>query len=82
MSDTSLVDDLKSCLQDTQELAELAAAIGGDLDEEVAVIDKMEDNITAFMNARMPQGAELLKEAHSLSSTKKNSLFCSGYEKR
>lgn len=75
LNDTSSVDDLKSCLQDTQELAELAVAVGGDLDEEVSVICKMEDKITAFMNARKPQGTELLKKAHSLSSTNRIPYF-------
>lgn len=71
LNDKSPIDDLRLYLQDTQDLAELASAVGCDLDKEISVLDAMEDKITAFMNMQLPQGAELLKDAHSLSATKR-----------
>lgn len=75
LNDKSAINDLSHCLQDTQYLAELAFAVGGDLGEEISTLDGMEDRITAFMNMRLPQGAELLKSAHDLSATRRNSYF-------
>ncbi len=75
LNDKSPIDDLQHCLQDAQDLAELAAAVGGDLDEEISVVEAMEDKITAFLNMRLPKGAELLKKVHSLSENKRIPYF-------
>jgi len=81
LNDKSSVDDLKSCLQDTQELADLAAAVGGDLDDEISVIGKMENKIISLMNMRVPQGADLLRKTQSLSSTQRIPYFAQAVRK-
>lgn len=75
LNDKSQIDDLQHCLQDTQYLAKLAFAVGGDLDEEISTLDGMEDRIRAFTNMRLPEGAELLKKAHDLSAVQRNSYL-------
>ncbi len=71
----SSIDDLKHCLQDTRYLAELASAVGCDLENEISVLEAMEQKLTSFMNAQMPQGAELLEKEHSLSVTQRIPYF-------
>jgi hypothetical protein len=75
LRESSSVEDLLHCLQDTQYLAELAAAIGCDLENEISVLEAVEEKLTSFMNAQMPQGAELLKKGHSLSATQRIPYF-------
>ncbi len=75
LKENSSVEDLKHCLQDTQYLAELASAIGCDLENEISVLEAMEQKIISFMNAQIPQGAELLEKAHSLSATQRIPYF-------
>lgn len=75
LKENSSIDDLQHCLQDTQHLAELAAAVGGDLENELSVLETIEKKITSFMSARVPQGAELLETAHSCSAVKRIPYF-------
>jgi len=75
LRENSSINDLKTCLQDIQYLAELAASIGCDLKKEISVLEAMEQNLMSFMNAQLPQGAELLEKAHSLSATKRIPYF-------
>jgi hypothetical protein len=60
-------NDCSKCLQDTLFLLELRASIGGDLESETAVLEKLENSLMASMNASIPQGEELLESAHALS---------------
>lgn len=75
LKENSSIDDLQRCLLNTQYLAEFAAAVGGDLENEPSVLKTMEQKLTSFMNARVPQGAELLETAHSYSSVKRIPYF-------
>ncbi len=75
LKEDSSIDDLKKCLQDTQYLAELAYAIGCNLEKEISVLETMEQKLTSFINIRLPQIAELLEKAYSLSITKRIPYF-------
>jgi hypothetical protein len=55
--------DCSKCLQDTQFLLELRASIGGDLEIETAVLEKIESSLMVAMIASLPQGEELLEKA-------------------
>lgn len=75
LKENSSVEDIKHCLQDTQYLEELSSAVGCYLENEISVLEAMEQKLTSFMNAQVPQGAELLEEAHSLSVTQRIPYF-------
>lgn len=81
LNENSSIDDLQHCLRDTQHLAELAATVGGDLENEISVLETMEQKLTSFMNARVPQGAELLETAHSYSVVKRIPYFAQAWMK-
>jgi hypothetical protein len=61
------ISDCRKCLQDTIFLLKLRASIGGDLENETAVLEKVENNLMADMNASLPEGEELLEKAHAVS---------------
>ena len=61
------VSDCSKCLQDTSFLLKLKASIGGDLENEAAVLEEFENNLMAAMNASLPEGEELLEKAHAVS---------------
>jgi hypothetical protein len=66
-NESTPINDLTKCLQDTQNLLELGAAIGGDLQTEFAVLETLEGKLIDILNGKLPQGADMLKQAHSLS---------------
>ena len=67
LNETSPADDLTKYLQDAQRLLELASAIGGNLEKEVNLLEALESKLIDLLNSKLPQGADLLKKAHSLS---------------
>ena len=65
------IGDLTKCLRETQGVLELAFAIGGDLEKQVNYLEVLESKLTTLLNAKLPQGADLLKKADSLSAMKR-----------
>jgi chemotaxis regulatin CheY-phosphate phosphatase CheZ len=57
-----------SMLQETQNLLEEAAGIGGNLNRELNMLQALEDKLIKFMNDAAPNAAEILEKARSVSS--------------
>lgn len=68
LNETSPINDLTKCLQDTQYLLESASSVGGNLEEEINFLEILEIKLTDILNSRLPQGVDILKKAHSLST--------------
>ncbi len=66
-NESTAINDLSKCLQDTQNLLELGAQIGGDLGKETAVLEILESKLIDALNSKLPQGTDMLRQAHSLS---------------
>lgn len=79
-----------TCLQKVQDLLELAAAIGGNVQNTVQMLESTEAGMIQQLNQQMPDGADLLRQGRTLStmrripfiaqSTRKNSPILSGEE--
>lgn len=63
----STLEYASSLLQETQGMLEEAAAVGGNLEREVEVLQSLEESLIKAMNESMFDGADLLKQAHNLS---------------
>jgi len=68
LNEISPINDLMLCLQDTQNLLESAFSIGGHLEKEIGLLEILENNMIEILNSKLPQGADMLKQAHSLSA--------------
>lgn len=67
MSQNSSVKYALSLLQETQDMLEEAAAVGGNLEREQDVLQTLEKSLIKSMNDAMPDGADQLDQALSLS---------------
>jgi hypothetical protein len=65
-------DSASSILQETQNLLEEAASIGGDIEVYIQLLENSEEKITNLLNKAVPNGADILKQAHSLSILKRS----------
>jgi uncharacterized protein YoxC len=61
-----------SILQEVQNLIEEAAEIGGAIESYIQVLENTENNIIESLNRAVPDGADLLKQAQSLSMLKRS----------
>jgi hypothetical protein len=61
-----------SILQEVQNLIEEAAEIGGAIESYIQVLENTENNIIESLNKAVPGGADLLKQAQSLSMLKRS----------
>ncbi|MBI3324351.1 MAG: hypothetical protein HYZ92_03630 [Candidatus Omnitrophica bacterium] len=68
LGETSPINDMTKCLQDTQSLLELASAVGGDLEREINVLLALESKFVDLLNSKLAQGTNLMQTAHSLSA--------------
>ncbi len=67
MSQHSSVANALSLLQETQDMLEEAAAVGGNLEREQDILQTLETSLIKSRNDAMPDGAEQLEQARSLS---------------
>lgn len=59
-------------LQKVQDLLELGATIGGNIQNAIQMLESIEADMIKSLNQQMPDGAGLLKKALSLSTMKRN----------
>lgn len=75
MKRNNSLDSASSLLQETMSMLEEATAIGGNLERESGALEVLEESLIKSMNKAMPDGAEILEKAHSLSSMKRVPFF-------
>lgn len=68
-------------LQKVQDLLEHAAAIGGNIQNAVRMLESIETDMIQHLDRQVPDGADLLRQARSLSAMKRNPFIAQSTRK-